>query len=48
MTDRQRRLLERIERATGKIAYIGAIEEENDDSEADEDAVEAALTMTAS
>ena len=48
MADRQRRLLERIERATGKIAYIGAIEEENDDSEADEDAVEAALTMTAS
>jgi len=48
MGDRQKRLLALIEQATGKPAYIGAVEEEGEDVEGDEDAVEADLTIRAS
>lgn len=47
MTDRQKRLLALIEQATGKAAYIGEVQEEGDDVEADEDTVEAELTIPA-
>ena len=47
MVDRQRRLLALIEQATGKDAYIGSAQEEGEDVEADEDTVEAELTITA-
>ncbi len=45
MADRQARLLALIERATGKPAYVGSVEEEGQDVENDEDTVEAGLTM---
>ncbi|MEO7911098.1 MAG: hypothetical protein ABIV47_15750, partial [Roseiflexaceae bacterium] len=45
MADRQKRLLALIEQATGKAAYIGNVQEEGDDVEADEDTVEAELTI---
>ncbi len=44
MVDRQRRLLTLIERALGKPAYIGPLEEEGLDAEYDPDTVEAELT----
>ena len=44
MSDRQKRLLGLIERATGKVAYSGA-QEEGEDVEADEDSTEAELTI---
>ena len=47
MSDRQKRLLALIEQATGKPAYVGAVEEEGEDVEGDEDAVEAELTIAA-
>ncbi|MEI8374677.1 MAG: DUF262 domain-containing protein [Planctomycetota bacterium] len=47
MTDRQKRLLALIERATGKVAYSGTVQEEGEDIEADEDTVEATLTIAA-
>ncbi|MDA1049992.1 MAG: DUF262 domain-containing protein [Planctomycetota bacterium] len=47
MKDRQARLLSLIEQAMGKAAYIGDIQEEGDDVEADEDTVEAELTIAA-
>jgi hypothetical protein len=47
MADRQGRLLALIEQATGKAAYIGEIQEEGDDVEADEDTLEAELTIAA-
>ena len=47
MADRQGRLLALIEQATGKPAYIGEVQEEGDDVEADEDTVEAELTIAA-
>jgi hypothetical protein len=47
MVDRQKRLLGLIERATGKSAYTGAIQEEGEDVEADEDTVEAEMTVAA-
>jgi hypothetical protein len=47
MVDRQKRLLALIEQATGKDAYIGSAPEEGEDVEADEDTVEAELTITA-
>jgi hypothetical protein len=47
MTDRQKRLLALIEKATGKAAYAGSIEEEGEDFENDEDGVEAELTIAA-
>jgi hypothetical protein len=46
MKDRQKRLLALIEQATGKAAYKGNVQEEGEDVEADEDAVEAELTIT--
>lgn len=47
MADRQKRLLALIEHATGKVAYTGDVQEEGEDVEADEDTVEAKLTITA-
>jgi hypothetical protein len=47
MGDRQKRLLALIEQATGKVAFIGAVQEEGEDVEADEDTAEAALTIAA-
>lgn len=47
MDDRQRRLLALIEEAMGKRAYTGAGAEEGEDAEADEDTVEAELTIAA-
>lgn len=47
MLDRQKRLLMLIEQATGKSAYIGDVKEEGEDVEADEDTVEAKLTIAA-
>jgi hypothetical protein len=45
MVDRQKRLLVLIERATGKVAYSGTLREEGEDVEADDDTVEAELTI---
>lgn len=47
MADRQKRLLALIEQATGKVSYTGTVPEEGEDVEADEDTVEAELTMAA-
>jgi hypothetical protein len=47
MEDRQKQLLALIEQATGKAAYTGSVQEEGEDVEADEDTVEAALTIAA-
>ena len=47
MADRQKRLLALIEQATGKAAYSRSFQEEGEDSEADEDTVEAELTIAA-
>jgi hypothetical protein len=46
MENRQKQLLTLIERAIGKAAYVGDIEEEGVDVEADEDAADMALTIT--
>jgi hypothetical protein len=48
MADRQKRLLALIEEATGKAAYVGAVEEEGEDIEVDEDTIEAKLTTAES
>jgi hypothetical protein len=45
MEDRQKRLLKLIEQATGKVPYSGDEVEEGVDVEADEDTVEAELTI---
>jgi hypothetical protein len=45
MEDRQKKLLLLIEQATGKAAYLGTVPEEGEDVEADEDTVEAELTI---
>jgi hypothetical protein len=45
MADRQRRLLALIEHATGKAAYIGEVQDEGEDVEADDDTIEAELTI---
>jgi hypothetical protein len=45
MADRQKRLLTLIEQATGNTAYSGGVPEEGEDVEADEDTVEAELTI---
>ena len=45
MVDRQKRLLALIEQATGRAAYLGDVQEEGDDVEADEDTIEAELTI---
>lgn len=47
MADRQKRLLQLIERATGKAPYIGTVPEEGVDVEADADTVEAEMTVEA-
>jgi hypothetical protein len=47
MADRQKRLLELIERATGKAAYSGDQPDEGEDIEGDEDTIEAELTISA-
>jgi hypothetical protein len=47
MEDRQKQLLSLIEQATGKAAYTGTVPEEGEDVEADEDTVEAELTIAA-
>ena len=47
MEDRQKQLLALIEQATGKVAYAGSVQEEGEDVEADEDTVEAELTIAA-
>jgi hypothetical protein len=48
MVDRQKQLLSLIEKATGKAAYVGTVQEEGEDVEADMDTVEAELTIAAS
>jgi len=45
MVDRQKRLLALIEEATGKPAYAGAVQEEGEDVEGDEDTLGAELTI---
>jgi hypothetical protein len=45
MADRQKQLLGLIERATGKAAYTGTVQDEGEDVEVDEDTVEAELTI---
>jgi len=45
MSDRQKKLLALIERATGRAAYIGDVPDEGEDDAADEDAIEAERTM---
>ena len=45
MEDRQKRLLTMIEKATGKAAYSGPIEEENEIGETVEDIAEAQLSI---
>ena len=45
MVERQKKLLALIEQATGKAAYSGNVPEEGEDVEADEDTVEAELTI---
>ncbi len=47
MDDRQKRLLVLIEQAMGKSAYMGALQDEGEDVEDDEDTVEASLTIPA-
>lgn len=46
MLDRKKRLLKLIEEATGKAPYSGEVIEEGEDVEADEDTVEADLTIS--
>jgi hypothetical protein len=41
LLDRQQQLLTLIENATGKAAYIGSVQEEGEDVEADPDTIEA-------
>lgn len=46
MVDRQKRLLGLIERATGRVAYTGEVQDEGEDVEADEDTTETELTIS--
>jgi hypothetical protein len=46
MADRQKRLLRLIEQATGKAVYSGDVLEEGEDVDADEDSVEAEMTIS--
>ena len=48
MEDRQTKLLELIEEATGKPVYSGEIQEEGYDVEAENDVAEANYVITAS
>jgi hypothetical protein len=45
MVDRQKKLLSLIERATGRVAYTGDVQEEGEDVEADEDTTQAQRTI---
>ena len=47
MADRQKQLLALIEQAMGKVSYTGDYSEEGEDVEADEDTIEAELTISA-
>jgi hypothetical protein len=47
MVDRQKQLLALIERAMGKAAYVGGVQEEGEEVEANEDNVQAELTVPA-
>ena len=47
MQDRQKRLLALIENAMGKTAYLGDVQEEGTDKDADADMVETDMVMTA-
>lgn len=47
MTSRQKKLLRLIEKAMGKVSYAGDLSEEGEDIEADEDTMEAELTISA-
>lgn len=47
MANRQKMLLGLIEKATGKVSYAGDFSEEGEDVEADEDSMEAELTISA-
>jgi hypothetical protein len=47
MADRQKQLLALIEHATGKAPYFSDFPEEGEDVEADEDTIEAELTISA-
>ena len=47
MADRQKRLLELIEQATGKTPYTGQVPEEGEDAETDPDEIEAEKTIKA-
>jgi hypothetical protein len=47
MLDRQKQLLALIERAVGRDAYVGEVQEEGIDVEADEDTIEAEMTVAA-
>lgn len=46
MMDRQKRLLQLIEQATGKAVYTGNVSEEGEDFGGDEDAIEAEMTIS--
>jgi len=45
IVDRQKKLLSLIERATGRVAYTGDVQEEGEDVETDEDTTEAEHTI---
>lgn len=45
MADRQKQLLGLIEQATGRSAYVGDVSDEGEDADADEDTVEAEMTI---
>ncbi|MDR3554166.1 MAG: hypothetical protein P4L55_05390 [Syntrophobacteraceae bacterium] len=47
MADRQKQLMRLIEVVTGEAPYVGDVPEEGEDVEADEDTVEAELTIPA-
>jgi len=47
MVDRQKGLLSLIEKATGRVAYSGDVQEEGEDAGVDEDTIEAELTIAA-
>jgi hypothetical protein len=47
MADRQKQLLKLIEAAMGKAAHSGVARDDSVDSEADEETVEAELTIAA-
>jgi len=46
MADRQKQLLALIEQATGKVSYVGDFQEEGENVEADDETIEAQLTIS--